>query len=214
MAAKTYAITASNNIVSITASDGVLDRDFSKQNTIVNEVDADYIQILKDGIEVFKQKYTSISDIGGGGAPASQNAARVALTSLLSPDSIIVTLGASGTAAGGLSIDSQIQTSAAVLTTVVKASAGRLGFIACYNSGSAAAYLKVYNKATTPSSSDTPIYRAVIPANNSTGSGFIQPIIIGVTCNAGISYRVTGGIADNDTTALTANTILVNIAYS
>ena len=72
----------------------------------------------------------------------------------------------------------------------------------------------MYNKATTPSSSDTPIYRGVIPANNSVGAGFIQPIIIGVGMSAGISYRVTGAIADNDTTALTANTILVNVAYS
>ena len=88
MAAKTYTITSSNNVVSITTSDGVLERSAQKNGLVVNEIDTEYIQILDCGVEIFRQKYSSISDIGGGGAPASQEAARTALVTLLAPDAV------------------------------------------------------------------------------------------------------------------------------
>jgi len=131
---------------------------------------------------------------------------------------VVASLNASGTAAGGLSLSNQTaQTvdSTAVMAGVVKASAGRLGFISAFNAGATPAYVRIYNKATAADpTSDVPIYRGIIPANNSVGGGFIQPIIIGVSCSNGIAFRVTGGVKDTDTAALVANTIYLNIAYS
>lgn len=99
---------------------------------------------------------------------------------------------------------------------VVKATPGVITGIQVGGIGSAPAYLKLYDKATAPTGSDTPVKRILIPAAATAANGQMIAIDapVGIKFAAGISYRVTTGIADNDTTAPAASTFLINIDYN
>lgn len=98
--------------------------------------------------------------------------------------------------------------------TVVKAGAGQLfGSIAVTNVNAAVRHLKFYDKATAPDSSDTPKLRIVIPANT-TGAGIVIPLPdAGVVFTAGITFRMTTGVADNDATGVAANEVVLNALF-
>jgi hypothetical protein len=83
----------------------------------------------------------------------------------------------------------------------------RLVKLECCNVGAAAAFIKLYNKATTPLPGDTPILRYAIPPN---GMLVISPGIVG-GFTQGISYRITAGIADANDVAVVVDTVIINI---
>lgn len=76
-------------------------------------------------------------------------------------------------------------------------------------------YVKMYDKATAASESDTPFYRYAIPANSTStlAAGSNAPNPEGVLCTLGLSVRAVTGIADNSDTALTAAENYVNVLY-
>jgi hypothetical protein len=113
--------------------------------------------------------------------------------------------------AGGLSMSSVIG-AATTNATVVKASAGQVYEIVVTNINAAVVYLKLYNKATTPDENDTPVWRMAIPGNTA-GAGLAKTFPNGLAFGTGISYRVVGGVADNSTTAVSANEQLINVGY-
>lgn len=88
--------------------------------------------------------------------------------------------------------------------TVVKAAAGNLFYIRGYKATAAVAYLKLYNKATTPSEADTPYFVIPLLASTTFAHDFREPIPF----SAGISYRIVTGNADADDTAVAAGDIL------
>lgn len=95
-------------------------------------------------------------------------------------------------------------------TQVIKASAGRLVAVQIFNKSTSWRYVKLYNKATDASSSDTPVKRLEIPP----GGGMASPIPKGGWAFAtGIAYRATTGAADGDVTSPTAGDVTVNFDY-
>lgn len=92
---------------------------------------------------------------------------------------------------------------------VVKNGAGQLYGYYLFNNGSAVRFVKVYDKATTPTQSDTPVWTLALPA----GAGANVAFPNGVAFASGISLRATTGVADADTGAPTANDVIVNLAY-
>ena len=110
----------------------------------------------------------------------------------------------------------------ASLTTAqtCKASAGTVYDIQITSnvaSGSGA-YLKIYDVGSAPTcgaSAGTPVARLAVPANatsgNEGGSNIVFPV--GKAFASGIYWCVTGGLADNDATPLTANTIAINVDF-
>lgn len=101
--------------------------------------------------------------------------------------------------------------SISVLNTglVVKAAAGQLYSLYVGNNGAAANYLKIYDKATAPTASDTPVMTLYLPI--ASANNFVLPD--GVTFLNGISIRATTLIADNNNTAPGANEVTVVAAY-
>jgi len=98
--------------------------------------------------------------------------------------------------------------------TSVKASAGAVYNISVYNSSATLAWLKLYNSASAPTcGSGTPVARYLIPAVTSGGAGSNVSIDAGSAFSTGIAYCVTGLLADADTTATAAGTMVVNITY-
>lgn len=98
-----------------------------------------------------------------------------------------------------------------VNATLVKANAVTLFHIQGYNARGSAVYLKLYNKATAPDETDTPVKTLYLP----TAAAFIFDFDQGYEFTTGLGYRLTTGGADNDTGALTAADILaLNLDYS
>ena len=109
---------------------------------------------------------------------------------------------------GGLTPYSSL-TSSGVLAVNIKATPGNIYGVEISNSGAAAIYARLYDKATAPGTGDTPIQRLFIPA----GGNVITDWPNGVSTVNGIGIRVTGASADNDNTAPTATVSLVNVYY-
>jgi hypothetical protein len=94
---------------------------------------------------------------------------------------------------------------------VLKASAGKLVLLVATNQhASAKRYLKIYNKASAPTQSDTPVM--TVPLTAGVTLSLIDDVA-GVSFAAGISMRASTAIADSDTGAPTANDVVVNAAY-
>lgn len=97
--------------------------------------------------------------------------------------------------------------------TALKASAGTLYTVHIFNSGGTPCYLKFYNKASAPTvGTDVPVLVIGVPAGASIDAGI--PESIGVAFATGIAYAITGGIADNDTTAVALNQVALSLTYA
>jgi len=95
---------------------------------------------------------------------------------------------------------------------VVKATPGSVYSIDAFNNGTVVAYVKLYNSASATCGSGTPQARYMVPFGaSSSGGGFNVSNINGDAYGVGITMCITGGIADNDTTAPAASSIIVNV---
>ena len=96
--------------------------------------------------------------------------------------------------------------------TVIKAAPGTLKSVVAVNVNAALRYLKLYDKATAPASTDVPVH--VIPLGvSATGPGCPVLPPEGLAFVNGIGFRLTTGIADNDNTAVTANDVVVSYSF-
>jgi hypothetical protein len=80
------------------------------------------------------------------------------------------------------------------------------------NTGAAAAYVKLYNKATAPTvGTDVPLMIIPVPAAVSgvPGVAHVSPGFSGFRFDLGLGIAITGGAADADTTAVTAGQVKV-----
>lgn len=99
--------------------------------------------------------------------------------------------------------------------TVVRAAPARLCSIQAFNKNAAQAYVKIYDKATAPTSSDTPVKVLMVPGAT-TGAGVVWTAHQhdgGVELNAGLSFRIVTGIANNDNTGVTAADVVLALDY-
>jgi hypothetical protein len=111
--------------------------------------------------------------------------------------------------AGGLTI-SRTLSAASTNATSVKGSAGQVFGWYLYNANAAVRYLKLYNKATSPTvGTDTPVMTIPIPP----GAGANVEFSHGIAFATGIGLALTTGVADADTAAVAANEIIVNLFY-
>lgn len=96
-----------------------------------------------------------------------------------------------------------------VTGVVPKAAPGQLYGWYLANNAAAVRYVKVYDTASTPDGTFTPVLTLALPANSAanvflaTGMEFLN----------GIALRASTGVADNDTGAPTANDVIVNVFY-
>lgn len=97
---------------------------------------------------------------------------------------------------------------------VVKNSGGNLYSIIAIGLTSTVRYLKLYNKATTPTvGTDVPLMTIPVPANTQ-GAGIAIPFSMGANFPLGIGIAITSGSADNDTGAVGAGDVIVNLTYA
>ena len=98
---------------------------------------------------------------------------------------------------------------------VAKDAPGQLYGIQAFSTDETPVYVRVYDKATAPGTSDTPVWEGLVPGSTGgVGSGFLKEWPTGLDVfTAGIGYRITTGVADSDDTATSANEVIVNFEY-
>lgn len=77
-------------------------------------------------------------------------------------------------------------------------------------------YIKFYDKATAATEADTPKYTLVVPAPATAANGNREDALFpdpGLPFELGLAVRMVTGFADNDTGALSANEVLLNVEY-
>lgn len=95
--------------------------------------------------------------------------------------------------------------------TSVKGSAGHLYWVYVYNASGSVQYVKFYNKATAPTvGTDTPVLTLPIPP----GSAATFSLPQGAAFATGIGFGTTTDVADNGSTAVAANSLVINYAYA
>lgn len=135
------------------------------------------------------------------------------------PTNIIGTVPVSGTVTATVTppapatpyiLNSAASENAALILT------GTSGLQAFYatNTGATVAFVKLYNKATAPTSSDTPAMILPVPGAVSGVAGVCTlPIgFSGFRFALGLGIRITGAVADNDTTAVAAGQVKVMLS--
>lgn len=102
-----------------------------------------------------------------------------------------------------------LSTAASTNITVVKAQPVNLERIVLNNIGTIA-FIKIYNKATTPVlATDVPFMIVTCPANNS-----VSLDLTGIRLSAGFSIAVTNLAADTDATAVAVKQIKLSLGYN
>lgn len=96
--------------------------------------------------------------------------------------------------------------------TNIKNTGGQVYNIVATNTNASARYLKLYNKSSTPSSSDTPAITLCIPGNTS-GAGINIKVEQGIAFASGIGIGLTTDSAANSTSAVAAGEIIVLLTY-
>lgn len=137
----------------------------------------------------------------------------VTIASSVSLSAAITAMSISATS-GGVSSRHKLISAASTNAALVKNAAGVLNGGIVVNTGTNVAYLKFYNKASVPAvGTDIPVYTIpILPSgyvdiNALTGT-------VGDRFTTGIAYAITGGYADNDTTAVSAGQVFVNLNYA
>ncbi len=116
-----------------------------------------------------------------------------------------------GAVSGGGGTPFKIISAASTNATSVKGSAGVVSTIIASNTSTSNRFLKFYNKASAPTvGTDTPLWTVLIPA----GGGLALNLQPGIGCTTGIGAAITVGAADNDTAAVGAGEVIVNLLYA
>jgi hypothetical protein len=104
-----------------------------------------------------------------------------------------------------------LSSAATTNATSLKASAGTMYGCTCSNGGAAAAFVKLYNKASAPTvGTDVPILTIPIPASSVVSLNLGE---LGHRFSTGIALAITNLVADTDTTAVAAAQVKVIADY-
>lgn len=87
------------------------------------------------------------------------------------------------------------------------------GFIISNIVGAAARYVKIYDKATAPTSSDTPLFTVSLAAAGAAGSTVPIEVPNAIRFTAGIAARCTTAGADSSTAGATSGDVSITALY-
>lgn len=123
------------------------------------------------------------------------------------------TVGAAGAgAAGGLSSAFRVS-AASTNAEVLKASPGRLYYVAVFCTNAAIRYLKLYNKATTPDQNDGALILEVIPGLASIAATPIRQYPNGLYFSSGLGVRCVTGVGNTDNNAVALGDLVFTIGW-
>jgi hypothetical protein len=119
-----------------------------------------------------------------------------------------------GVAGQALLLNFAFISSAAVGSASIKATPGQVYDVSCFNENAAIQYVRLYDQIGAPASTDGAniVWRGKIPGST-TGGVFAVAFAVPRNFVTGIGIRISGAVADNDATALTANTVNCNVGF-
>lgn len=109
---------------------------------------------------------------------------------------------------GGTSVF-HLASAASTNATNVKASAGQLYSYAITNTNAAIRYIVFHNTSGTPTAGASVLFKIGIPASGGANVSFEG----GIAFSSGIAITTVTGAADNDTAAVAANDLIINLFY-
>jgi hypothetical protein len=115
-------------------------------------------------------------------------------------------------ATGGLSKFHLVGAATTNLTNI-KASAGQVYAITAFNVAATPIYLKFHNTSGSPTAGSGVTDTFLIPGNTA-GAGMVINFDHGIAFSTGIAISTVTGIADADTTAIAASSLVLNIYYT
>lgn len=197
--------------VGMTASRGLF-TDISTVNAVTVLTGTGAVGTGAQRIAVGTDTATIAGSAPGTAGSASSNVLSVQGIASMTPLSINLVSAATGgsSTAGAIAPNN-------TTAVVVKGSAGTLRGAQVYGIGAAPAYLKFYNATSATCGSGTPVKRIMIPAQSTAALGAGSNVSFGdsgVAFGTGITYCLTTGIGDADTTAPAASTYLVNVDFT
>ena len=155
---------------------------------------------------------TTLTGITNALPAGTNNIGDVDILSIAAGTNLVGDVGLQPRTSGGLTMH-KTTSAATTNATNVKASAGQVYNIQCFNVNAAVRYLKLYNKASAPTvGTDTPVKTLAIPGNTA-GAGFVIGWPQGLEFGTGISFALTTEATDAGTTAVALNEITVNLDY-
>ena len=104
-----------------------------------------------------------------------------------------------------------INTGSGLDATLINGKSCKVFGIDCMNNFNNVAYLYLYNTSSTPTTGLTPVRRYLIPSG---GAGLVR--LFGHTpleFTSGLGFLLKGGIADADSSNITAGNVLINIDW-
>ncbi len=156
---------------------------------------------------------SNVTQFGGNNVATGTGAGGVGIPRVtVSNDSVVGLAAGSNTigtvkqtiATSGGSIPYHNLTAATTNFTNVKAAATQCYSVRASNPSGTAMYVKLYDKATTPATTDVPKTTVYVPGTSVVVLAFPE----GMQFSNGFGWAATGGVADNDNTATSANNIV------
>lgn len=100
--------------------------------------------------------------------------------------------------------------------TLIKGSAGQLGYITGYNDAATPVYLKLFDASSTGgvTMGTTPAVQNFMIPGNTAGAGFVLPIPAGMKFLNGIVFAITGAMSLTDNTSITATSASISYGYA
>ena len=109
-------------------------------------------------------------------------------------------IGNVGIEGGGTPSYYKVISTTGLNATSVKSSSAKMTILHLVNSVATLRYFKLYNKASAPVvGTDTPLITVALSPNSA--STFTLPALVGIDFSIGLSYGITLGVADSNTTA-------------
>lgn len=168
---------------------------------------------LNGRLQRIAQRITSLIALLPAALGQTTKSASLPVTIASDQDTLAVSPRANTAGTGGTTPYKLIATGSTNANSV-KASAGNLYSIVAIGLTANVRYLKLYNKASSPTvGTDTPIMTIPIPGNTQ-GAGVSIPFSMGVNFGTGIALAITTGAADADTGAVTASDVIINLTYA
>ncbi len=202
---------ASNQLLQITAADLTNTRIGTVTETAPASDTAS--SGLNGRLQRIAQRITSLIALLPAALGQTTKSASLPVTIASDQDTLAISPRANGAGTGGTT-PFKLIAAGSTNATSVKASAGNLYSIVAIGLTANVRYLKLYNKASSPTvGTDVPVMTIPIPGNTQ-GAGVSIPFSMGVNFGTGIALAITTGAADADTGAVTASDVIINLTYA
>jgi hypothetical protein len=160
------------------------------------------------------QPVTLVTSTGASSTAVTQTTAANLNATVVGTGTFTTQATPTATATGGATPSNYIA-AASNNSTNLKASAGTVYSVLLINNTATEKFVRLYDSASAPTctSATGVVFYSPIPANSTTGAGFVVPMPVGMTFANGIGWCITGASGTTDNTSTAAGDVVMNVTY-